>query len=68
MESELIMPNFLKTFEAMVAQFFNINLYGPSGCGKSYLLNRVFNEKNRYNIFISNLIYPIFIPKKIFSR
>ena len=28
------MENFEKTFEAMIGQFFNINLYGPSGCGK----------------------------------
>ncbi len=64
MESELIMPNFLKTFEAMVAQFFNINLYGPSGCGKSYLLNRVFNEKNRYNYFYIKLNLSDFYSKK----
>ena len=64
MESELIMPNFLKTFEAMVEQFFNINLYGPSGCGKSYLLNRVFNEKNRYNYFYIKLNLSDFYSKK----
>ena len=38
------MENFEKTFEAMIEQSFNINLYGPSGCGKTFLLNKVFNE------------------------
>ena len=45
------MENFEKTFEAMIEQSFNINLYGPSGCGKTFLLNKVFNEIKGYNIF-----------------
>lgn len=58
------MENFQKTFEAMVGQFFNINLYGPSGCGKTYLLNRVFNDKNRYNFFYIKFNLSDFYSKK----
>ena len=64
MESDLIMTNFQKTFEAMVEQFFNINLYGPSGCGKTYLLNKVFNDKNRYKYFYIKLNLSDFYSKK----
>ena len=51
------MENFEKIFEAMIGQFFNINLYGPSGCGKTYLLNKIFNDhfKNSYFYIKFNL-------------
>ena len=63
-----MLENFEKTFEAMVAQSFNINLYGPSGCGKTYLLNKVFNDQNKYTCFYIKFNLSDFYSKKNIFR
>ena len=63
------MENFEKTFEAMIGQFFNINLYGPSGCGKTYLLNKVVNDSFKYSyLYIKFNLSDFYSKKNIFGK
>ena len=62
------MENFEKIFEAMIGQFFNINLYGPSGCGKTYLLNKVFNDQFKHSYFYIKFNLSDFYSKKNIFR